>query len=155
MQSPKTTFISKSGQLGFSLHTNPNFLAGHYKDLSQVSTEEYLDYFERFGVVVHESGTGRLMMDFSQMKGFNLSLRAIAVNNLNRLIVEKAPFLVLAIIKSGSLFENLATQTTLKMALPLSSKLLAGEMFDNTDAGRRKALDWLAQYKVPQECTNI
>ncbi|NBP70713.1 MAG: hypothetical protein EBU52_18490, partial [Cytophagia bacterium] len=126
MQTPYKTFLSKSGQLGFSIFRDPAYMVGIYKNLTNVSTEEYLDYVESVGDALSELRAGRVLLDFSEMKGFSISLRAAAVNNINSLVIEKAPYFVLAIIKSKNLFENLATQTALKMAMPLSKKFLAG-----------------------------
>lgn len=149
MQLPTQTFTSKSGQLDFTLYLNPNYLVGHYRDLTHVKEEEYLDYIEKVGRAMSESNTGRQVLDFSHMRGFSIALRAAAVNNVNRLVIEKIPFFVLAIIMGNSLFENMATQTALKMALPLSPKFLGGRMFDNTETERKKAIEWITQFSVP------
>lgn len=154
MPSPTKTFTSKSGQLVFEIYSNPTYMVGTYKDLTNVKDDEYLDYMERVGIALSESGTGRTLLDFSQMKGFSISLRATAVNNVKRLVIEKAPYFLLAIIKGNNLFENMATQTALKMAMPLSSRFLGGQLFDNTDSDRTKAIEWLIQFSVPKEIKN-
>ncbi|NBP68709.1 MAG: hypothetical protein EBR30_05250 [Cytophagia bacterium] len=140
--------LSKSGQLGLLVCENPTYLIGSYRDLKNVTTDEYIAYMAMVGDTMVKLNTGRVMLDLSEMKGFSLSLRAAAVNNVNKLVIAKAPYFVLAIIKGNDMFENLATQTALKMALPLSSKFLAGKMFENTEAERILARKWLVEYPV-------
>lgn len=142
-------YTSKSGQLGFNVHQNPTYLSGYYRNLTYVSTDEYLEFVGKVGDTMVELNTGRFILNVSEMKGFSLSLRAAAVNNINKLLIAKAPYFILAIVKGNDLFENLATQTALKMALPLSPKFLAGRMFENTEAGHAAALKWLIEYPAP------
>lgn len=142
---------SKSGQLGFSIYQNPCYLSGFFKDLSNVTTGEYLEFVSKVGDAMHALNTGRFILDISEMKGFSLSLRAAAVNNIKMTVIDKAPYFILAIVKGNDLFENLATQTALKMALPLSSKFLAGKMFDCTEEARALAVNWLLEFQIPSE----
>jgi hypothetical protein len=78
------------------------------------------------------------------MVNFGLSLRAAAVNNINELMFKKAPYFLLAIVKGKSTFDNMATQTAMNLARPLSKKFLDGKMFEKAD----EALEWLTLYKV-------
>jgi hypothetical protein len=142
---------SKSGQLGYEVLMENLVMTQFYGDLSKVSTEEYLDFINSAGTLMYANRIGKVLLDLSKMKNFSLSLRASAVNNVGKLVIAKAPFFILSIIKSDSLFENVATQTALKMALPLSAKFLAGQMFDNTEEGRELALQWLIDFPVPSD----
>ncbi|NBP70712.1 MAG: hypothetical protein EBR30_05190 [Cytophagia bacterium] len=151
MENLHKTYHDKSGQLELSVFLKPDYLIVSYKDLSSILPEDYLEFNTQVGNEMFENKIGRLLLDISKMQGFGLSLRAAGVNNLDRLMIQRAPFFVLAIIKGPNLFENLATQTALKMALPLSKKFLAGEMFDSNEVGRKKALDWLLGFPVPSE----
>jgi hypothetical protein len=151
MTQSKITYTSKSGQLDFTAYENPNYLSSSYRDLTKVTTDEYIDYMAMIGDTLLKLNTGRVMLDISQMKGFSLSLRAAGVNNISRLVIARVPYFVLAIVKGTDLFENLATQTALKMALPLSSKFLAGKMFENTEADKASAIKWLVEFPLPNE----
>jgi hypothetical protein len=142
-------FTSKSGQLGFEVYKDPTYITGFMKDLSAIKSEEYLDYLGKLGDAMAEFNTGRFLLDTSSMSGYSLGLRAVAVNNLNKLIIAKAPFFVLAILKGDNLFENLGLQTALKMALPLSTKFLAGKMFGSTVNEREAAVKWLIEFPPP------
>lgn len=151
MKEPFKKYLSKSRQLGFSIFLDPRYTTGFYKDLKNVSTQEYLDFLGRVGDAMSECKISRVMLDLSEMKGSSFSLRAAAVTNINKLVIEKVPCFILAIIKGNDLFENLGMQTALKMALPLSSKFLAGKMFENTEAERTSAMNWLVGFPVPHK----
>jgi hypothetical protein len=142
---------TKSAQLGLEIIAESLVMTQFYGDLSKVSTDEYLAFIENAGSLMSANRIGKVLLDLSQMKNFSISLRAAAVNNVGKLVIAKAPFFILAIIKSDSLFDNVATQTALKMSLPLSSKFLAGQMFENNQEDKDKALQWLINYPVPKE----
>lgn len=148
MQQSVKHFNSKSGQIGFEVYKDPAYLSGFFKNMSTVTPEEYLDALDKIGDAMAEFNTGRFILDSSAMIGYGLGLRAVAVNNFNKLVVAKAPYFVLAVIKGNNLFENLAMQTALKMALPLSAKFLAGKLFENTVEDKEKALQWLLNFPV-------
>lgn len=149
MQELIQTHISKSGQLGFSVHQNPTYLSGFYRDLSNVTSNEYLEFVGKIGDTMLELNTGRFLLDLSEMKGFSISLRTAAVNSVYKLLIAKAPYFILAVLKGNNLFENLAAQTALKLTLPLSSKFLAGKMFENRETESGSAVKWLIEFPAP------
>lgn len=149
MTRPTKSFATESGQIGFQVFENPAYVSSFLRSLTGTKPEEYLDAMDKLGSALAEFKTGRVLMDISEMKGFGLSLSATGVTNLSRLVLSKAPYFLLAIIKGNNLFENTAIQTGLKMSIPLSNKFLAGQMFDGTERGRQQAFNWLTAYPVP------
>lgn len=139
------SYISKSGQLTLDLLEEKRILKGVYIDLGQVSPEEYVEYMSFVGSVMEKERIGKLLLDMSKLSHFSINLRAVAINNVGPLVISKAPFFVLAILKPKSVFESLATEAALKAAKPLSKKFLDGKMFQTEE----EALQWLQSYEVP------
>jgi hypothetical protein len=138
------SFISASGNLGVRWDENSKLISAFYLDLTNVTEKEYIDYMRRVGLMLKEKNSGKLLLDISKMKKFSIGLRAAGVNNIKTLVIDPAPYLLLAIIKSTSSFENIATETALKMARPLSKKFIDGKMF----SAEAEALEWLKNYNV-------
>jgi hypothetical protein len=139
-------YTSPSGQLKLFLRSTEQIVEGQYGDLKAVTVEEYIYYIRKTGELIQQQNIGKLLLDFSQMKNLGLSLRAAAVNSLNELIFAKAPFFLLAIVKSKHAFDNVATQTALKLSKPLSKKFLDGKMFST----REEAVIWLNEFNTPR-----
>lgn len=110
-------------------------------------TSEYLDSMRKAGEVIAETKSGRLLVDTRRLVNFDITTRAASVNALPELLLNKVPYLLVAVIKGSSLFENMSMQAAISVAKPLSRKFLDGKMFDNEDA----AMTWLKEYKVPRE----
>ncbi len=142
-------FKTISGQLVLTLHGDTQILEGTFGDLSKVTDEEYTDFLRRTGVFLKENNTGKLLTDFTNLQNYGLSLRAISVNYTKEFILKSAPYIVVSILKSRSTFDNLATQTVLNMAKPLSEKFLDGKMFEATE--RDAAIKWLTEFPVPKK----
>lgn len=111
------------------------------------SVAEYLDYMGRVGDALRNDQIGKIIFDVSQLSNFDLGSRAAAVKEFNSLVISKAPFFVLAVIRGKSMFENFATQAAIATAKPISKKFLDGKTFDT----KEEAIKWLLEYEVPRE----
>jgi hypothetical protein len=76
-----------------------------------------------------------------------LVLKAAAVSHVNKTILQKAPYFLLAILKSKNFLTNLQLQITLRVIKPLSKKIIDTKMFDK----KEDALKWLLEYRIPEE----
>jgi hypothetical protein len=138
-------YISPSGQLKVRASEAEGILESSYGDLKSVSTEEYVLYMKKCGEIIHQHDLNKVFLDLTHMKNFGLSLRAAGVNNINELMISKARYFILALVKSQNGFDNIATQTALNLAKPLSKKFLDGKMFSTHEAARK----WLTDFPVP------
>ncbi|NBW34420.1 MAG: hypothetical protein EBR30_05255 [Cytophagia bacterium] len=102
---------------------------------------------QKCGDLFSQGNTGRLLADFSELQNYGLGLRAIAINNLKITTLDKAPYLVVAIVKSKSVFENMAIEVALKGAKQLSAKFLDGKLFNTKD----EAFEWLISFPLPDQ----
>lgn len=144
--SQSVQFYSVSnGQLQIQAYDHPRYIHATYRDLKNVGDKEYLDFLYKSGEMILAAKTGRLLADFSELKNYGLGLRAIALNNLKVTTLDKAPYLLVAIVKSSSTFENLGIEVALKTARQLSKKMLDGRLFST----KEEAMEWLINYLVP------
>ncbi|NBW34409.1 MAG: hypothetical protein EBR30_05200 [Cytophagia bacterium] len=141
---PYKIFEIKSKQLKVQSFQSPDLVIAQYFDLKDVTPQEYINYLEQCGDQMKEISTGRILSDFSNLKNFSLPLRAIALNHLPKAIIEKVPFLLIAVVKSQSSFENMSTQIALNTAKTLSKKV-DGKMFDTLE----QAYEWVTAYSIP------
>ncbi|HEY0656113.1 MAG TPA: hypothetical protein VGD65_23425 [Chryseosolibacter sp.] len=87
------------------------------------------------------------MADFSCLQNFSVELRASAINNFRRLIANRIPYLLLAIVKPRELITDITLEVALDLAKPLSRKFIDGQIFLN----EKEALNWLLAYPVLTE----
>lgn len=145
MSEPIQSHSVSSGQLRIDIFDRPKYALAVYKDLKHVSEKEYLDFMYKNGEMISSGKTGRVLADFSELQNYTLGLRAIALNNLKASALDKAPYFIVAIVKSKSTFDNIAIEIAIKAAKQLSGKFLDGRMFSSRD----DAMQWLCNYPVP------
>lgn len=133
-----------SGNLIFSWDEKNQILHSGYKDLKHVTVDAYKDYMSKLGAVMRDTGSGKILLDISEMKNSSISLRAAAVNNIKPLMLDHAPYFLMAVVKGTNAFENLATQTAMNMAKAVSKKFIDGKMFET----REQAVHWLTSYPL-------
>lgn len=143
-------YISPSGQLTVHVVPEHNIVGASYKNLTHVSVDEYISYMKRCGELAQKFGFGKLFLDLSEVRNFSLPLRAAGVNNMNGLMLQKMPFFLLAIAKGPNTFDNIATQTAMNLARPLSTKFIDGKMFSTPD----EAITWLKTFEIPAKFAN-
>jgi hypothetical protein len=144
---PYKTSDSPSKQFTLEWFKNPTYFIATYRNLKEVQPPEYMTHLHLAGDWMTEANSGKLVADFSQLSNYSISLRATAVNNLGVTVLKKIPYLVIAIVKSKSVFDTFATQAALNTARPLYKKILDGKMFDT----REEAVAWLTAFQIPQE----
>src|SRR5687768_16555446 len=98
MENRLKSFVHPSKALELHSYTAPSFIGVEYHDLTNLSTEEYLDFLKLTGDFLVEERTGRLLADFSQLTNFPHEVRAAAINNFRRLIADRIPYLLLALV---------------------------------------------------------
>lgn len=143
----KATYTNASGTLQYHLSADKKIVMSAYGSLRGVSNDEYLAYLGAMGKCMEHYKIGKIYVDFSKLEYYSITLRAAAINNLNELMLKRAPFFCVALVKSKSTFENLALQTALNAAIPLSKKFLDGKLFDS----EAEAMKWLTEYPVPPQ----
>lgn len=147
MQPLSKYFIHSSKELALQAFENPNYVIAVYHDLRLITREDYLDFLKHTGDFLSEHETGRLLADFSTLKNFSLELRATAINNFRRLIADRIPYLLLAIVKPKALLEDFTLDVALDLAKPLSRKFIDGQIFYD----EKEALNWLVGYPIRKE----
>lgn len=147
---PYRSYESKSKQLKSESFRSPDIIIAASHDLKNITPEEYISFLENIGDQMKEINTGRLVGDFSRLKNTSISISATAVNHLPRAVIAKAPYLVFAVVKSQSAFDNLSVQVALNSAKALSRKIVDGRMFDTLD----ETLVWITDYKVVLKYAN-
>lgn len=138
-------YSTKSGQL--EVYHQNGVTVCSIGNIKIAGTSEYLDSMRQVGEIIAETKSGRLLVDTKRLANFDIATRAASVNALPELLLNKAPYLLVAVVKGSSLFENMSMQAAITVAKPLSKKFLDGKMFDNEDA----AMAWLMDFKVPRE----
>jgi hypothetical protein len=125
--------------LKFQVYTDPHYIVTANYDLKHVGEKEFIDYMTNMGDKMIQYNTGKVLADLSLLTNYGLSLRSAVINNLNKALISKQQYFVLAMVRSKSKFDNVATEIALKSALQLSSKFKAGKMFDTL----REAEEWI------------
>jgi hypothetical protein len=141
------TSTSASGQLTIQWHENPTYFLAIYRDLKNVTIEEYMEHLELTGNWMKEARCGKIVADFALLSNYSLPLRAAAVKNLGDLVLKKVPYFLVSIVRSKSAFDNLGTQAALNAAKSLYRKLLDGKTFND----RNEAIQWLTNFPIPEE----
>lgn len=137
---------SPSGELIYCLDKDLSILHCEFKDIRKAGRMEFLATVSAMGYLMKENKTGKMCMDISLMKNFDIQTRIMVVKNLKPIFFDKIPFLALAVVKGPSLFENMTMQLAVLSSQPLSSKFLKYEFFENID----KARNWLTDFKAPK-----
>ena len=150
MNRPNKTLTTESGQIALHLHNDPTFVICEQQNLKKVDLEEYINSLKLLGNNLQLLSTGRVLADFSKQSNNRLSLKAAAISHVNRTIIEKAPYFLLAILRSKNFFTNLQLQATLSTGKSLSKKFIDAKMFDT----KADALTWLLEYDIPSEYIN-
>lgn len=137
-----STFVSKSKELKLTFNSESRIVEIVQGDMKLTTIDEYLDFVGRVGDALEAHNTGKVLFDTRQLRNYNIDYRSSAVNNLQRLLLDKAPYFLLAAIKGPSVFENAGLQVAISVSKKLSKKFIDGKMFDERDA----ALQWLSGY---------
>ncbi len=145
MQKPIQSYSDKSGQLKAELFNDPPYLLQTYLNLEAIETQHYLQFLQTSANLMEQGKTGRILADFSNIKNYKIGLRVTAINNF-KLMMDKAPYLLVAFVKGSNLFDNMATEAALKTVKPLSKKFLEGKMFEK----KEEAIKWLTDYSIPE-----
>lgn len=138
------SYISNSSQVRFYHDDAQRILYCTFCDIEVAGTAEFVDAVSAMGDCMSRHGIGRMCMDISSMKNFNIPTRMAVVRNLKRIFLDKIPFLVLAVVKGKSVFENMTMQLAISASMPLSNKFLDSKMFDC----REDAVKWLLSHRV-------
>lgn len=135
-------YESKSGQFGYQYDNESRILFSQFRDFTKSDTAEFLQFVAALGDEMKKQNTGKMLMDISEMRGFDIAKRVAVVKNLPAIYLSKIPYLALGVVKGRSLFENATMQLAIAACKPLSKKFEASEMFDSHD----KVVAWLKQY---------
>lgn len=144
MQNRSNSFVHSSGQLVLNSYGHPAHVVAQYLDLKKIDADEYLHFLKLTGDFLVAVRSGRLLADFSQLENFSGELRAIAINNFRRLIADRIPYLLLAIVKPKGMRLDITLDMAVAIAKPLSRKFLDGQIFSS----KKEALSWLLEYPV-------
>jgi hypothetical protein len=147
MQNLVKSFVHPSKELVLYSFENPAFVVAEYHDLTHIPVEEYVNFLERTGDFLVAQQTGRLLADFTQLINFPSELRAAAINNFKRLIADRIPYLLLAMVTPKEALLNPTLEIAVDVAKPLSRKFLDGEAFTK----KEEALNWLLEYPVERK----
>lgn len=138
-------YSTKSGEL--SVYRDKDVTVCSMGNIKIAGTAEYLEIMRKVGEIVSETRSGRILIDMRRLAHFDITTRAASVKALPDMLLNKSPFLLVAFLKSSSLFENMSMQAAISVAKPLSKKFLDGKMFEDEGA----ALAWLKGFDVPKE----
>jgi hypothetical protein len=138
------SYISNSSQVRFYHDEAQRVLYCTFGDIDVAGTSEFLESVSAMGDCMKRHDIGFMCMDISNMKNFNIPTRMAIVRNLKRIFLDKVPFLVLAVVKGKSVFENMTMQLAISASMPLSNKFRDSKMFDS----ERDAVEWLLSHGV-------
>lgn len=147
MQNLVRSFVHPSKELMLYSFEDPAFVVAEYHDLTEISTEDYINFLELTGDFLVSQQTGRLLADFTQTVNFPPELRAAAINNFRRLIADRIPYLLLAMVTTKEMLFKPTLDDAVDVAKPLSRKFLDGQAFTK----KTEALSWLLEYPVQKK----
>lgn len=130
---------SPSGQLSFYIDNAAGVLHCSFKNIKLAGVDEFLNFVAAMGDAMQKQQIGRMCMDITELIHFDIPTRMAVVKNLDRIFLSRIPFLVLAVVKGKSVFENMTMQLAIAATKPLSKKFRDSQMFDETSV----AVDWL------------
>lgn len=134
-------FVSASGQLRFSCSPDHKILCCSFGDIKIAGADELVAIVSAMGDRMKDGNIGRMCMDISTMRHFDIPVRMALLKSLKSIFFDKVPFLVLAVVKSKSVFENMTMQLAITASFPLSNKFIDSKMF----AQKEEAIVWLGQ----------
>jgi hypothetical protein len=140
--------ISSSGELSFYADTASEILHCKFGNIQRAGIAEFLSVISAMGESMRHEKIGKMCMDISSLSHFDIPSRVAVVKNLPAIFLDKIPFLVLAVVKGPSLFENMTMQLAIAATMPLSKKFLDSKLFDTPEqANQWLRTDNTASYK--------
>src|SRR5947207_12221821 len=100
MNRPNQTLTSESGQIALHLFDNPPYVICEQQNLKKVGSHELINALHLLGNNLQLLATGRVLADYSNLSNNKLSLSVAAVGNVNKAILQKVPYFLVAILKS-------------------------------------------------------
>lgn len=137
---------SPSGQVRFYVDATTGILHCFFCDIGTGGVQEFLDAVADMGSAMGARKMGKMCMDISSMRNFDVMTRIAVVRNLRKIFLDKIPFLVLSVVKSSSVFENTTMQLAIAASMKLSPKFLASRMWNT----HQEANAWLLAQSGPE-----
>jgi hypothetical protein len=147
MTMESASFVSRSGQFTYHADADLNILFCQFNDFTKADINEFLQFVGAMGDEMRVRNSGKMAMDISQMRGFDIPKRVAVIKNLPSIFLNKIPFLALGVVSGKSMFENATMQLAIAACKPLSKKFQASEMFSK----KEDVVAWLCNYKDRRE----